>query len=171
MTLIRSDEALVRLRRRARWIPPLTTVAASALVATVPVVLPLPILPPAGLLTLLAWRLLRPELWSAWAALPLGLADDMLTGAPIGSGPVIWTACLLALDEVDRRMMWRDWRQDWLLAAMLVGGSLAGASLLTLLTGGPAHPLALWPQWLVSVACVPAFARAVARIDRWRLGR
>ena len=34
-------------------------------------------MPPFGLLVLLAWRLLRPELWRAWVGLPLGLPAEL----------------------------------------------------------------------------------------------
>lgn len=170
MSRIRSDEAQASLERRARIVPAASTIAASAL-ALLPVVASEPVLPPTGLLMLLAWRLLRPELWPAWVALPLGLADDLLTGAPIGSGPVLWTGCLLLLDQADNRLMWRDYRQEWLLAALLLAGCLFGELGIARLTGAAAHLGSVAPQFGLALAAFPAFMRVAATLDAWRLGR
>lgn len=149
--------------------PVASTVAASSL-AILPVVALSPVAPPTGLLMLLSWRLIRPELWPAWAALPLGLADDLFTGNPIGTAPVLWTTCLLIVDQIDKRSIWRDYWQEWLIAALLVAACLAGHALLAAATGGSARIDHLWPVYLLSIALLPAFARVAAALDRWRLG-
>ena len=61
---------------RMRAVPFLTIMAASMLTA-LPFFTEGPLLPPMGLMMLLAWRLMRPGLLPVWAGLPLGLFDDV----------------------------------------------------------------------------------------------
>ncbi len=92
-----------------------------SLVTLIPVVASVPFLPPFGLLMLLGWRLLRPDALPVWAAAPLGLFDDLVSGQPVGSAVLLWQICALTIDLVDTRLLARDFWHDWLLA----GGSIA----------------------------------------------
>lgn len=166
--VIPADRSERVMRVRARIVPILSTLAGSA-VAIAPFIAASPALPPFGLLVLLAWRLLRPELWQAWVALPLGLADDLVGGAPLGSAMALWTATFLALDAVDNRLVWRDYWVDWLVAAIAIIFCIGGAWLLAGLTGGGGTVLAIVPQIALSIFCFPAVARLCAKLDRWRL--
>jgi rod shape-determining protein MreD len=165
-----ADRSERAMRTRARLVPVLSTLAGSA-VALAPFISVSPSLPPFGLLVLLAWRLLRPELWQAWVALPLGLADDLIGGAPLGSAMALWTLTFLALDTVDNRLVWRDYWVDWLVAAIAIIFCIGGAWLLARLTGGGGTVLAIVPQIAMSIFCFPAVARLCAKLDRWRLMR
>ncbi len=155
---------------RAYVVPIASTVAGSAL-ATLPLVASAPILPPFGLLMALSWRLLRSELWRPWMGIPLGAADDLLTGAPLGSAVALWTICFLVFDVMDNRLIWRDHWQDWLIAAVALGFCLAGGWLFVRIDGGGGSILLVLPQWLVAIFCVPVAARLCALLDRWRLLR
>jgi len=120
---------------------------------------------------LIAWRLLRADVWPAWWAAPLGLFNDLMAGLPIGFSVTLWTAAMLALDMADRRTMWRDYWIEWILAAILVAlyeiaqwriAQVMGASL-------PFRSVA--PPIVVAILAFPIAAWMVAQIDRWRLGR
>ena len=104
---------------RLRLIPVLATVIGSA-TALLPIVTETPWLPPFGLLMALGWRLLRPEMWPAWVAFPLGLVDDLMTGAPLGSAASLWTIAFLSIDIADSRPMWRDYWLDWWIAGAAI---------------------------------------------------
>lgn len=159
-------------RRPVRlWLVPIaSTVAASAL-AALPLVVSLPWVPPFGLLMALAWRLLRPEIWGAWMALPLGLADDLLGGAPLGSAAALWTIVFLGLDIADHRMMWRDIWDDWRIAAAAILFCDAGAWALAAFTGGAGPAWTVLPQTVLGALLFPVASGAAARLDRWRLRR
>lgn len=157
-----------QLPARAHVVPIVSTVGGSAL-AALPLVAAAPILPPFGLLMALSWRLLRSELWRPWVALPLGAADDLLTGAPLGSAMILWTTCFLVLDVVDNRLIWRDHWQDWLITAVALAACLSGSWLFVLLDGGGSRVTLIVPQLVVAVFCVPMATRLCARMDRWRL--
>lgn len=117
---------------------------------------------------LLAWRLMRNDLWPVWAALPLGIFDDLFSGAPIGAAAALWTMSFIAIDAIDRRFVWRDHLQDWGIAIAFVAAYLVMA--LGLSGGG--LPLAmLLPQIVFSALLFPVIARTAAMLDRWRLGR
>ncbi|NJC33227.1 rod shape-determining protein MreD [Sphingomonas jejuensis] len=157
-----------RMRQRARLVPILSTMAGS-FVATFPVVAVWPLMPPVGLLMLLGWRLLRPELWPAWMALPLGLWDDLATGQPIGTAPLIWTPILIAIDAADRWIVWRSHLQDWMIAAVALAFALMAAFGLALATGGGGTIIGIMPQLAASILLFPLAQRLCAVLDRWRL--
>ncbi|SFS09318.1 rod shape-determining protein MreD [Sphingomonas jatrophae] len=159
---------LPRVPLRTRMTPAASVLAAS-LLAALPVIATAAVLPPFGLLALLAWRLLRPELWPVWAALPFGLFDDLVSGQPLGSGMASWTCVFLAIDRLDRRFPQRGWRFDWWIAAaasifVLVAGMLAAALPLTMVP-------TILPQIAITILAFPAVSRTVAALDRWRLKR
>ncbi|KQN36879.1 rod shape-determining protein MreD [Sphingomonas sp. Leaf407] len=134
------------------------SILAGSLVTLIPVVAKVPFLPPFGLMMLLGWRLLRPHTLPIWAAAPLGLFDDLVSGQPLGSAMLLWQLCMLMLDFVDTRMMTRDFWQDWLLA----GGSIALSLVLgrAFATSLGAHvDTALLFQIIVSVALFPLATR------------
>jgi rod shape-determining protein MreD len=153
---------------RARIVPIASTLAASA-TALIPTVALAPSWPPFGLLMLLGWRLLRPELWPAWVGLPLGLADDLLTGQTLGTSMVTWTICLLIVDLVEVRLLWRDYWQEWLLAAIAIAFAILAAWAIACWTGGAAPVLLMVPQILTSILFFPVLGRLCATLDRWRL--
>lgn len=148
---------------------PTLSVLAGSLLTIAPVVADAPVLPPAGLLMLLAWRIMRPDYWPVWAAAPFGLFDDLLSGQPPGSGVLLWSLIFLAIEAVDRRLVWRDYWQDWLIAAAAVAFALFGGFLLVLFSGGGGHVLLIVPQVVMSILLYPLAARLAARLDRWRL--
>ncbi|WP_129586287.1 rod shape-determining protein MreD [Sphingomonas montana] len=153
--------------RFARAVPPVTTLLASLLTGVLPIVADAPALPPFGLLVVLGWRLLRPELWRAWMALPLGLADDLLTGQAPGTAMAGWTIVFLVLDVVDERFLFRDYMLDWAIAAVAICVCIIGA---LLASGQTIAQLPLFlPQMALSILCFPLVERLCAAIDRWRL--
>ena len=121
-------------RWRLQAVPVVTTMIGSG-ITLLPFIATAPVLPPLGLLIALGWRLLRPELWAAWVALPLGLADDLITGTTPGTAMTLWTISFLALDMMDNRMVWRDYWLDWLVAAALIVFCILGGWLVAGLTG------------------------------------
>ncbi|MGN5374138.1 rod shape-determining protein MreD [Sphingomonas hankookensis] len=134
------------------------SILAGSLVTLLPVVATVPFLPPFGLLMFLSWRLLRPGALPVWAAAPLGMFDDLVSGQPLGSAVLLWQLCSLMLDLVDTRLVTRDFWQDWLLAGGAIALCLvAGRAFATSLS---AHvDTVLLFQTIVSVALFPAATR------------
>jgi rod shape-determining protein MreD len=159
-------------RRSARlWLLPVASTILGSAVSLVPVVAEAPIFPSVGLLIALAWRLLRPELWACWMGLPLGLADDLITGAPLGSAMALWTIAFVALEVTDHRRVWRDMGVDWQLAAAAISFVQLGAWALAWFSGGAGPIWMVLPQIILGILCFPAAIRLVAQMDRWRLGK
>ena len=157
-------------RRFARIIPAVSVVAAS-LLNLLPVVSTSGWYPDFGLMALLAWRLLRSDPWPAWWALPLGLANDLIAGLPIGLSVFLWSAAMLLLDLMDRRTMWRDYWIEWLLAAAFLAASSWVRWRVDAASGAILPFKAAVPALLVSIFAFPIAAWAITAIDRWRLGR
>jgi rod shape-determining protein MreD len=133
-----------------------------------PLIASFPYLPPCGLMMLLAWRLVRPGTFAIWAPLPLGLFDDMLSGQPLGSAIFLWSLCFVAIDLIDQRLPYRNYWQDWLIAA----GALAFCLIAGRLAASPfgAHvDTVLLVQIMVSVMLFPIAGRLCAWLDRKRV--
>ena len=151
-------------RPRALWLAPLCVVIGS-MATLLPMVATFPFLPPFGLMFLLAWRLQRADSLKVWAAVPLGLLDDMMSGQPIGSAMLLWTTCFIVIDVLDARLVWRDFWQDWLLASGALGFCLVAGRFVAVRVS--AHvDTALVIQVLISCALYPLIARFCARLDR-----
>src|SRR3990170_5422630 len=103
----------------AAYLPAASVVAASMLSA-LPIVSTSGWYPEFSFLALIALRLLRSDPWPAWWAAPLGFANDLITGSPIGMSVAWWTATMLLLDLIDRRTIWRDYWIEWAFAAVLL---------------------------------------------------
>ncbi len=154
---------------RANWLAPLTIVIGS-LVTLVPFKASFPILPPFGLMMLLAWRLHRPDLLKPWSPVLLGLLDDLVSGQPLGSSMLFWMVSCIAIDVLDTRIVWRDFLQDWLLAAGAIGFCLIGGRLVAAPLGAHVDTVLLI-QILISIALFPVLSRLVSRLDGKRRSR
>lgn len=154
----------------AEYVPAASVIAASMLSA-LPIVSTSGWYPEFGFLALIAWRLLRSDPWPAWWAAPLGFANDLITGAPIGLSVTLWTATMILLDLVDRRTMWRDYWIEWALAALLLLLNETVERWIAGMMGAAQSIVSIAPPLLISIFAFPIAAWAVARIDRWRLGR
>ncbi|MFC3671714.1 rod shape-determining protein MreD [Novosphingobium pokkalii] len=152
----------------AQGLPWISTMLAS-MVTFSPIVASAPVLPPLGFMTLLAWRLLRPTLLPVWAGLPLGLFDDLYSGQPFGSGIVLWSLTMLAMDVIDEKFLWRGFIQDWLTAAALLAAYVVLTAALAGLAAGYPLPVTVGPQVLLTVLLHPVVTRVVALLDRIRL--
>ena len=144
---------------------------AGTLIATLPIVVQNGWFPDFGFLALLAWRLLRADVWPSWWAAPLGFINDLVAGYPIGLSVSVWTASMLLLDLLDRRTIWRDYWIEWGLASLLILFSEAAQWQAAKWMGAGVPFASMLPPLLISVAAFPVVAWIVARLDRWRLGR
>lgn len=150
-------------RSLGRFVPAASVVIASSLTLW-PFIAAFPVLPPFGLLMLLGWRLTSPESLRIWAPLPLGLFDDLVSGQPLGNAMLLWTLCFFMIDLIDQRVVYRDFWQDWLIAA----GSVAFCLIIGRLVAAPigAHvDTVLLLQILVSILLFPLIARLCALLD------
>ena len=155
---------------RPLLVPIASTLAGSA-VLLAPMVSTEPDLPPFGLLMLLSWRLLRPEMWPAWIALPLGLADDLLSGHFLGTSMALWTIAFLALDWIDHHLVWRDYRMEWIIAAAGISIIQSATWAVSQSPGANGTILSALPATLIAILVFPAMVRLTAKLDRWRLAR
>lgn len=152
---------------RARALPWVSVLAASTLTAIVPVVASLPLMPPLGLILLLSWRLLARFALRPWAAAPLGLFDDLVSGQPLGSAMLLWSLCFIAIELIEQRLVTRDFWQDWLIASGAIVFCTAIGRWIAVPIGAHVDTVLL-AQTMISVMLFPLSARLVAWIDRKR---
>jgi rod shape-determining protein MreD len=148
---------------------PWLSIMAMSLVTFSPVIASAPVMPPLAFMTFLAWRMLRPSFLPIWAGLPLGAWDDLYSGQPFGSGVVLWSAAMLAMDVIDERFLWRGFFQDWLAAIVLLAAYLVLGSVIAGIATRYPLPLTIGPQMLVTLVLFPVVNRLVALLDRVRL--
>ncbi|WP_288459058.1 rod shape-determining protein MreD [uncultured Sphingomonas sp.] len=143
---------------------PWTTVMAGSLVTIVPWGATLALLPPFGLLMMLAWRLLAPLSLRVWAPALLGLFDDLVSGQPLGSAMLLWTLSFFLVEAMDARSGVRDFAQNWAIAAVSIAFCLAGGRLVATRLGAHVDSVLLL-QIVISILLFPLAARLVAWID------
>ncbi len=148
---------------------PIASIALCSMVTTLPFLLSQPLLPPVGLMMLLAWRLMRPGLLPMWAGLPFGLFDDIFSGQPFGSAGLLWSLVMMTIELIDSRAIWRDHFQDWIIASILIIAVLLAGLFITGLAHAAPQPLILLPQIVLSILLYPLVVRICARLDSWRL--
>ena len=150
---------------------PWLTIMLGSLTPWLPVIAPAPVLPPFGYMLLLAWRLLRPGLLPLWAGLPLGLFDDLYSGQPLGSGILLFSLTLLAIERIELRFPWRTFLLDWLTASAMLVAYIAFAALFSGAALTLVQLTVIVPQLLLSIVLFPIIARMVSFLDRLRLMR
>jgi rod shape-determining protein MreD len=171
MSRIAGSAAEVAIRdMRRRYVPLLSTLAAIFL-SLMPLVSASAWVPNLGFLVLITWRLMRPEIWQAHVALGLGLAADLVSGAPLGQYMLLWTLVFLGFDYLDTWLGMRDYWLDWAAAAAAIALHSAGVWYIALLMGSDIGFPVMVPQLLLSILAYPVAARLVLALDRWRLAR
>ena len=158
--------------RKGVTIIPAASVVLMSCLAMLPVVAYRGGWPDFGFLMLVAWRLLRADAWPAWWAAPLGFANDLIVGNPIGLSVALWAAMMIAMDVLDRRTMWRDYWIEWAMAALLIALSeIAQWRAAGILGASVPFNISAGPSIIVAVLCFPVAGYIASRLDRWRLGR
>lgn len=150
---------------------PIGSVLIGSMAPLLPLVASAPVLPPFGLMVLIAWQILRPGLWPLWAGVPFGIFDDIIGGQPVGSAVVLWSVVLIAIDLIDLRYIWRNYWQDWLIAAVSIIVALAGGLAINNFLVTDIRLSALYPQMILAIFSFPLVLRLVARLDYVRLKR
>jgi rod shape-determining protein MreD len=148
---------------------PSVTVVIGSMITALPIITDYPILPPMGLLVLLAWRLIRPGYWPVWVGFPLGVIDDIFSGQPLGSAAFLWSIIFILLEAVDRKAVRRDYWQDWLIASIATIIVLIGGMLIVDFQSNIRRFDLLVPQILLSILIYPFVARLIGAIDNWRV--
>lgn len=150
---------------------PWLSILLASLTPLLPIIAPAPIVPPMGYLLMVTWRLQRPGLLPLWAGLALGAFDDLFSGQPFGSGILLFSTTLIAIELLDIRFPWRGFWEDWIFAAGLLAAYLVVAALVSGAEIELGQLGALLPQFLLSVIAYPILARMVSLLDRLRLLR
>ena len=148
---------------------PWSSVILASMASFSPIIASAPVLPPLAYIMLLGWRMLRPGMLPVWAGLPLGLVDDLYSGQPFGSGILLWSLTMLAMEVIDEKFLWRSFAQDWLAASVLTSLYLLLCATLAGIATGYPLPLVIVPQMLMSVMLYPVVTGIIALLDRVRL--
>ena len=106
-----------------------------------------------------------------WAGIIFGMWDDLFSGQPFGSGILLFSATMMAIEIIDLRFPWRGFAQDWLIASIIAVIYIVGAMLISGSTLGLPLFAVVVPQLLLSVIAYPFIAFIVSRLDRLRLMR
>lgn len=171
MSRIAFNKAEVRRKHLRREYVPIVSTILGSLLALLPIIVSSPIIPDFAFLMLIAWRLLRPEMWGPVVALPLGLFNDLVAGHPIGQSMALWTMFFIIFDIIDSRVLFRDYWMDWLIAAVAITTYIFAGWYIGTLMGSQTGFSVMFPQLGASILAFPVVARFVLLLDRWRLAR
>jgi rod shape-determining protein MreD len=150
---------------------PWLTILLGSLAPWLPIITSAPVLPPFGFMLMLAWRLPRSGLLPLWAGLPLGFFDDLYSGQPMGSGILLFSLTLIAVELMEARFPWRNFILDWLTASAIMMPYIVIAALLSGAISYFGQLAVIVPQLLLAIVLYPVIARLVAQLDRLRLMR
>ncbi len=150
---------------------PIISVLLGSMTVLVPYIASMPLLPPFGLMILIAWRLIRPGIWPIWIGFPLGLFDDIFSGQPFGSAAFLWSAVMIFIEIVDNRFLWRNFWQDWFLASLSIMLALVGGLWINKVISDAGNVTILLPQIILCIFLYPLVLRVVAWLDSKRLAR
>lgn len=150
---------------------PYASIMLGSLLPTLFIATAAPLVPPLGLMLLVAWRLLRPGILPVWIGFPLGMFDDLFSGAPFGSAMLLWSVAMISIETLEARFPWRGFLQDWLTSTLVLSAYILTSSLLS--GGVIGRPMieAMLPQLLLTAVMFPIVSRMVANLDRLRLMR
>ena len=148
---------------------PILSVLIGSLAVLLPIVSSMPVLPPFGLIILIAWRLIRPGLWPVWVGFPFGLFDDIFSGNPIGSGALLWSLVFIYIEIIDHRYLWRGFWQDWFIAGTSIILALVGGVVINNIIAKDVSLFVIVPQLIISIFLYPLVLRVVGSLDRRRL--
>lgn len=165
---------LHRLDQNVRRLLPI----AISLVLTLAVILPIGLpqwgllAPPLLLIAVYYWSIVRPDLMPPTAAFVLGLFQDLLTGAPLGSGALVMVLTQWTMRSQQRYLfnrpfflMWAAFAPvvliagvlDWLIYAMLTFNAVPIASaLVRMMLGFVLFPVVAWIILIPTHRTLPA---------------
>lgn len=136
-----------------------------------PVIAGSPVLPPVGLMVMIAWLQFRPGIFPAWVGFPLGLFDDLFSGQPFGTAALLWSLTVLILEAQEVRFPWRTYWQDWIVGAALVCANIVLAAAIAGTASATTPATLILPQLALALLAFPFVGRLVALFDRVRLLR
>jgi rod shape-determining protein MreD len=85
----------------------------------------------------------------------------------MGSAILLWQLCFIGIDLIDHRLVFRDFWQDWLIAAGSIAFCLIAGRLVATPLGAHVDTVLL-VQVMVSVMLFPVAARIAVWLDRRR---
>lgn len=153
------------LARSTPWL----SIMLASLLPTMPMIAAAPVMPPFGLMLLVAWIQIRPGVLPVWAGLPLGAFDDLYSGQPFGSAILLWSLTVIALDVIELRIPWRNYLIEWLTGAALVCACLVAMLTFANATGGQTPLMVIVPQLIMTALLYPAIGSLAGALDRFRL--
>jgi rod shape-determining protein MreD len=155
---------LQRLDHSARTLLPVMSALVLGVVAIIPIGLPAwgALAPPFMLTAVFYWSLTRPDLMAPSTAFVLGLIQDLLSGAPLGSGALIMVLTQWILRSQQRYLAKRPFLLMWIAFAPVVfAASLLGWAIYSLYVFHPAPILGMLVRATLGLVLFPIVAWVV----------
>ncbi len=156
--------AFQRLDHSARALLPMTSALVLGVIAIIPIGLPAwgALAPPFMLAAIFYWSLTRPDLLAPSTAFVLGLIQDLLSGAPLGSGALIMVLTQWILRSQQRFFVKRPFLLMWMAFAPVVySAALLGWLIYSLYVFHPAPILGMLVRATLGFVLFPIIAWVV----------
>jgi rod shape-determining protein MreD len=149
-----------------RRLVPSFTVLLGLLLMALPLPLAWGVMPHLALLLVVLWASIQPRLMPVWAAFLLGLAADLLFGAPIGIWALLFPAAVAAVRLAESRVEGHSLALDWAFASLIAGVALLLAWQALHFLGSSPPLLPFLVQALLTLLAYPPVAAFAARVQR-----
>jgi rod shape-determining protein MreD len=158
-----------RLDSWARAAAPLALTLLMVLINVIPLRLPdyAELAPGLVLMAVFYWTVHRPDLMQPWAVFLAGILDDILSGTPLGVNALILLFTHWAIVAQHKVFRGKSFGLIWCAFALVAAGAKLLLAILALFVGyGLIDPLALFVQYVLTVAMYPPVAFLMGRAQR-----
>lgn len=160
---------LQRVDLWARATVPLALTLIMAILNVVPLRLPdySELAPSFVLMAVFYWTVHRPDLMRPWSVFVIGVLDDVLSGAPLGVNALMLLFVHWAIVAQHKAFRGQSFVVVWFGFALVALGAALLEAVLALVAGyGLLDPLALFVQYVLTLALYPPIAFLMGRAQR-----
>ena len=162
-------------RRRYWWghwrlAVPAGTTLLLVLAMTMPLLVPVPVLPQLALLGIFVWSTFQPGLMPPWVGFLIGIVADLLFGQPVGVNATLFAAAAAFVRTFEARYGHHAHGFDWGMAAALSGVFVVMTWQALALAGRPVPLAPLGWQALTSIIAYPLVVALCAFVQRRAFG-
>ncbi|MFQ5773464.1 MAG: rod shape-determining protein MreD [Kiloniellaceae bacterium] len=164
-----SQTVWTRLDAVARSLFPFAFTLLLVMAGMVPLRIPdlSPVVPSFGLIAVYYWTIYRPDLMPSWAVFPIGMAQDLLGGGPLGINVVVLLVLCAAIGAQRRFLATGSFALVWAIFLPVAAGAFLLAWLFhSLIAGILIDPKPAVFQYMTTAAVYPCFAWLFAQAQR-----
>lgn len=153
-----------------RLLVPALSVVGLLLAMTLPLLVPVAVLPQLGVLAVFVWATFQPGMMPPWGAFLLGLVADLLFAQPLGVNAILFAGTATFVRVFESRYGHHGHGFDWGVASVLMIAFSVLTGQLMALAGRPVPLLPMGWQVATSIIAYPMVVGLCAAVQRRAFG-